>query len=560
MKIKNITTQNFRTLVDCNFDFGKNYLAISGINNAGKSSLIKVIRVLFPKIQGRFIYHDDIIEVNYKADHTQWEKENKPILLKYLIAVSKEEDEGLFKFIEKIASKKLTDIFIELTIKLQYEENGTTKQEVIVSGEVLEDFESKEIIQKLKTSDLVIFHNSAGSSEAFFLSPKRSYLTLELSLDEQNELEKANKSVSNKLKKVEKRHKDDFTAILGRLNEKYEVEISLPEYKYENEFPATINLKDKSSNLPLNEWGSGTKNRTQILLSIFKANKIKTERHDKNRITPIIVIEEPESFLHPSAQADFGVILQALSNEFGIQTIITTHSPYMLSQEEYKANLLLVRNIVRSKPLDTEVVELHKDNWMEPFSEILGLNNSEFGPWYRLISGKQDKIILVEGKIDKEYFEFLFSLPVIKREYDFKGTILPYEGKDSIKQTILMKFLTNRFPNIYITYDLDADKDLRNKLESIGLHNDKDFCSIGKNCAGAECIEGCLPERILQKVHSENTALMVKLTSANTKNRKSAKNELKRKFLEAFKADISYTNEDLKEFIGIVRKIKKKLK
>jgi hypothetical protein len=37
------------------------------------------------------------------------------------------------------------------------------------------------------------------------------------------------------------------------------------------------------------------------------------------------MIEEPECFLHPSAQAEFGRILRDLAEEFQVQVIITTH-------------------------------------------------------------------------------------------------------------------------------------------------------------------------------------------------------------------------------------------
>ena len=61
--------------------------------------------------------------------------------------------------------------------------------------------------------------------------------------------------------------------------------------------------------MPLNDSGSGTQNRTQILMSVLQANRIKTNPSLDDKITPLVVIEEPESFLHPSAQSEFGRIL-----------------------------------------------------------------------------------------------------------------------------------------------------------------------------------------------------------------------------------------------------------
>ena len=90
--------------------------------------------------------------------------------------------------------------------------------------------------------------------------------------------------------------------------------------------PLGINLNDRNVDVPLDDWGSGTQNRTRILMAILQAHRIKTTASDDDKITPIVVIEEPESFLHPSAQGEFGRMLRDLSREFGIQIIVTTHS------------------------------------------------------------------------------------------------------------------------------------------------------------------------------------------------------------------------------------------
>src|SRR3990167_975721 len=97
--------------------------------------------------------------------------------------------------------------------------------------------------------------------------------------------------------------------MLGRLSEKYDVEFSQPEGYETRHMPLGINLKDKHVEVPLNDWGSGTQNRTHILMAILQAHRIKTKESPEEKITPIVVIEEPESFLHPSAQAEFGRIL-----------------------------------------------------------------------------------------------------------------------------------------------------------------------------------------------------------------------------------------------------------
>jgi len=70
--------------------------------------------------------------------------------------------------------------------------------------------------------------------------------------------------------------------------------------------PLGINLRDRNVKVPINDWGSGTQNRTYILMALLQAYRIKTTGTQDQKITPFVVIEEPESFLHPSGQAEFG--------------------------------------------------------------------------------------------------------------------------------------------------------------------------------------------------------------------------------------------------------------
>ena len=95
--------------------------------------------------------------------------------------------------------------------------------------------------------------------------------------------------------------------------------------------PFSITLGDRRMEVPLDDWGSGTRNRTLVLLALFRARQIADSEASAGKITPVLIIEEPESFLHPSAQAEFGRVLQDLAEEFGVQVLVTTHSPYLLN-------------------------------------------------------------------------------------------------------------------------------------------------------------------------------------------------------------------------------------
>jgi hypothetical protein len=374
--------------------------------------------------------------------------------------------------------------------------------------------------------------------------------------DELTQISEEVGKVQKKIQKISKAHKTELSELLGHLKEKYDVDFAIPEGMFTGSIPFAVNLRDKNVDIPLNDWGSGTKNRTQILMSMLHTSRIKS-KVDKTKITPLMIIEEPESFLHPSAQAEFGRVLIDLANQLQIQTIVTTHSPYMLCQDSVISNVLLGRKQVYGKARQTEVIDVKEDNWMEPFGNILGLNNTEFAAWKDvLFSGKQC-VLLVEGDIDRAYFEHVGTLGIPELTLPAGIEIFTYGGKDTLKNAILLKFIVEKFKKVLVTFDLDAKVELERIMQQIGLVEGDSYLPIGIAKAGRKCIEGLLPERILSKVHAKNTDLVMQMCSGDSKERKSAKSSMKQALLSEFKADKTIGKEDLKGFLSTFKSLAK---
>lgn len=70
MRITALTAKNFKTLEDISIKFENNYCAISGINNSGKSSLIKLILNLL--YSGERPWASDYEGFDFIEDKTQW--------------------------------------------------------------------------------------------------------------------------------------------------------------------------------------------------------------------------------------------------------------------------------------------------------------------------------------------------------------------------------------------------------------------------------------------------------------------------------------------------------
>jgi ABC-type polar amino acid transport system ATPase subunit len=554
MKVEKVAVKNYRTLEDIEIEFKGYYTAISGQNNAGKTALIKVLRETFKDNLRERYYMDRDDVLNYQEDKTQWVNGNPDMVFDYFISIEKEPDTGLFQFVEKFHEKPIPEPKIALRITVSHNAKDELACTCQMNGVNFSDFASKEILQKLKSSNLAFVHDSAARGHAFFFGAGRFLHEFIFSPTERKQLSEEQKRLQNKVKSISRVHKTELSELLGHLEDKYEVEFTIPDGMFTGTLPFAINLKDRNVDVPLDDWGSGTKNRTYIMMSMLQAYRIQS-KDDQNRITPFVMIEEPESFLHPSAQAEFGRVLRKLANDLKIQTIVTTHSPYMLSQENVTSNVLMVRHHHRGKLKATEIVDLQKDRWMEPFSVILGLDNFEFQPWKEVLGNDNNCVLLVEGDIDRKYLEHIHSLHLHGLQLPEGLEIVPYEGKDALKNTILLKFIIQKFKRVFLTFDLDAKSDLDKMMQQIGLKEGEDYLTIGIDKPGRQCIEGLLPERILSMVYSQNTDLVMQLTAQDAKDRKSAKSALKQKILSAFKAESSITADELKGFRNLFKSL-----
>lgn len=561
MRLNSIVAKNYRTLQGITIPFAKNYCTVSGRNNAGKSCVIRLLSVLF-RTGTLHPWASDDFSFDYKEDRTQWVKHSSPIHVEYVIGLTKDEDPALISFIEKIAEKRIDQASVSVRVSYTVSEGDGLAIRVAIDDEETDEKAAKEIDKRIKDSNLMFLYNSTTPHEQYYFGHRgrpRMIYEFAMSEDEKKELRDAGLHIERRLRRLAKEHTQGLSDVLGRLSERYDVEFSPPEGYPTRRMALGINLRDKTVGVPLNDWGSGTQNRTQILMAILQANRIKTTDSPDEKITPFAVIEEPESFLHPSAQAEFGRILRLLSSEFGIQIVATTHSPYMLNQEEPTSNILLSRALKRGKAYETIVLNTAGDKWMAPFSDHLGLAHQEFSNWRPVFSSHKSRVLLVEGETDQEYFQFLQGDGMACERLLSDIEVVPYGGKDALKNTLMLQFVLRKFDQVFVTFDLDAETDVRASLNRVGLKEKNDYSALGLAQPGKDCIEGLLPQRVLAAVNGRETDLVMKLGSKESCERRKAKETLKREYLEEFKAQKDYTKEELRDLNSAVKLINRRL-
>ncbi|KAF0232545.1 MAG: ATP-dependent [Desulfovibrionaceae bacterium] len=559
MKIMSISAKNYRVLENVNFSFSESYCTFSGKNNAGKSCVIRLLMALFGG-QTSYLWYYDEDRFNYKEDFTQWANGGDPIEICYALKLTREDDPALISFLEKIAERKIEDNETNISVNYQITSNGIRTITVKINGDMVDEKAAKEIDKRIKDSNLMFLYNSTSKDDDYIYgrSARRLVYDIVMSEVDRKEIDKAAKKLETQFKRVAKDHKQGLNTIIGRLSERYDVELSFPEGSSYNRLPLSINLKDKLVEVPLEYWGSGTQNRTRILMAILQAHRVKTTESENDKITPFVIVEEPECFLHPSAQAEFGRMLRSLSTEFGIQIIATTHSPYMLNQSDGSANILLARECIGSKTRAACVIDTSDKNWMAPFAEQLGVSTSEFEDWLPVLSSSQSQVLLVEGELDKEYFEFIRANQLGKYVLKTGVEIVPYGGWTALKNTVLLQFVLRKFDKVFITYDLDCDSEVQRSMSNLGLQRNIDYLPIGINQPGKDRLEGLLPNTIWSSVFSQETDVVLSLSSKSKEIRESAENNLKQKMLDEFRKRTDYSNEELEQFSKIFKIINKK--
>lgn len=563
MIIKKIVAKNYRTLENVELKFSGYYTAISGKNNAGKSNVIRAIRSILNqgfrlRLRGGSIL--GLEGFDWKDEITSWKKDTKEdISINITLEIHKDRDAAIYKFLTDLIFKDSTNFtineFENLQINYTRTANNESKYSIFLGGnEVKDSYQQQEVLKRLKSTDCLIFHNSTTSD----FNPFDNSMDRVTNFISNSDLDAINKKKEELVKIVQKslkNHQIELTELLGNLEDKYEVSLSTQGLNFERE-TINISLKERGADVSLDDWGSGTRNRTLIFLNLLNAKRAQHTTIDSDRITPIILIEEPECFLHPQAQAEFGRILQDLANELQIQIITTTHSPYLLSFKSPQSNILIDRDTrPRSKDASSHIIETNSDKWYEPFAVALGVNQADFGPMKDIIFSENSKILLVEGIIDKEYMIYLQNKIHGDNALASDIEIFPYDGADNIKNNILMNFIKKKFKKIVITVDLDRFKSVKNAVTSIGFKENVDFFAIGKDVVGKQCIEGLIPQSIYSKVYANEPELAQKAIMATGEGQKSAKNEIKKKLIEEFKKQ-PVDSEAYKDLYGLVKKNK----
>src|SRR5690606_26775109 len=97
-------------------------------------------------------------------------------------------------------------------------------------------------------------------------------------------------------------------------------------------------------------------------------------------------------------------------------------------------------------------------------------------------------LLLVEGETDKEYLELLRDENHGKNKLDFDGEIYAYGGWSTLTNTVMMKFLKEKYSKLIVTFDLDAYSKVKSSVNSLMLDEKEECYKIGIDKGGKRAI------------------------------------------------------------------------
>jgi len=417
----------------------KDFTTIIGKNDVGKSNLLEAIKVI---LENERISNDDLHKrVPSDCEISLFVETNDEFKREFDIREDVIELKLIFKWDDK--NNKPKNGFYSLVSE------GNERK---VKYSDIEPFLPKPIfIPAVKNvEDELKFTKGSLISEIFMP-------IIEKTSEEKQESENVHILKTRLREAIKRESKEIKNQLLEKLREMWEdiddISIDIPEIKLEKAITPIIKVRDKhlGKEILVSSKGSGVQRYFILaLLEVYRKLKI-GEGY-------LLLVEEPEIYLHVGAQKKLLNILKNISNR--AQVIISTHSQIFVNRSDLYATYLLIK-----ENGETKVKKFEGDR---EILEELGISPSDLF----LTNG----IILVEGPSDAGILK-TFAEAIFKNWDEYNVAIIPIGGSniDHQKPTTLLSIN----PNITVILDSDIKSEssnlspkkenLKRKFESAGI-------------------------------------------------------------------------------------------
>lgn len=473
MKIRKLRVKNFRSIKFIDLDMHKEKQLLVGQNNSGKSNLLRAIDCVF---NNRYTANENDIYVHKKEDDITV----IDIMLSSTNVDNNFSNEWLPLFSADITKNEYGED--SYSIRCVIKENENTGRFDIERFPIM-NWDSSETEPKGKSLPRLIrkcmpsFHVTSGRDIISELRIKSSNFSQLLRNSNFNLKNEDKREIENKLSEVN-------TLISSKLPDLSQIELKLSQISTTLKHVQSVNIlpipnklsdldkgveilvKENDKHLPIEIYGDGTRSWISILsLKSF----VELQKYQNNLeglpFFPILLIEEPESHLHPHAQKK--VITQLV--DIQAEIFVTTHSTDILSSVNDFQVIRIFKEGKETKLAMIEDEDLDADLDYKFKNQIILYNTNVFF---------SEKTILVEGISDKVFLENYYLFKYNKKLVDVGVSVIETRGFGSLG--LFRKFCEKFKIDNVILADLDAKSDVDSSIEKYDLSANKIHYTINE--------------------------------------------------------------------------------
>jgi len=447
MKLIKIIVSNFRSIIADEVEFN-DFTFFVGKNNYGKSNYLRAIDHLLSFAKT----YSDITEI-------QLDK-SKPVIIEGSFDGVKEYTPKLKDSKHKDAVEKLIDsdglIKLRLTINLDGQAEtllinpGTNKPENVTGWVSICKSLFPETIFVPATADTA---DELQEKSSTALSKIKKEVMQQFFTSLSTKINSAFEPIDKFLHGEEKDRSPELINLEKDFSEEMMGEFSLVKPKIKFSLPDSsvigkgmkILLHDGFHECEIEQKGHGLQ-RTALLALIRLLSKHTSLTHIKP--APILLIEELEAFLHPSAQKRLAESIEDMAGKY--QTIASTHSPFVLTDKLLSG----YRKVYRTEKDGSKCYGPQK-NIKEFQKKDYDVIKSSLQHTDNLISLFADKVVVVEGNEDRGFYPTVLEILDFPNKdlISFVGTT---SGGNSGFHVSHNFFKLMGFDKIFVICDLDC--------------------------------------------------------------------------------------------------------
>lgn len=253
---------------------------------------------------------------------------------------------------------------------------------------------------------------------------------------------------------------------------------------------ADINITNKNSTVEIDMNNNGHGIRRQFLFNVLRGlsdvfeelNKTKKQRNEDvidslegiNK-TKMLLIEEPELFLHPQCIRMFADTLYKLADNSEFQIIAATHSPVIIDLSREHTTIL---RCTMDDEMKTVVHQVKYSLFEGEEKERMKMLNS-FNP-YICEAFFADNVILVEGDTEAVIYREILNRMVEKEILSIKNVPLVVNCGSKMNIPLFQTVLRHFNIKYFVIHDLDDTYDRNGNLNAAWTLNQKIYDEIAK--------------------------------------------------------------------------------